>query len=124
MEYRRLLVLLLLLGTGALNAAEAPRVYRYYDDSGLLVYNSFIPAEFAKNGYTILNQKGRVLEEIPRTLTREEKVAQAAEQERKWREEEALLAQQEADNYLMRVFRTPEDIARKRDRDLAEFDVQ
>src|SRR5688500_5203961 len=134
MEYRKpvrgtrsltsLLALMLVLGTCSLNAAEATRIYRYYDNDGKLVYNSFIPAEFVRNGYTILNQKGSVLDEIPRTLTPEEMAEQIAERAKTRQQEEARIARQEADLVLLRVYRTPEDIQRKRDLSLADFDAQ
>ena len=126
MEYRnhlRLLVLLLALGAGGLGAAEA-RIYRYLDNNGKTAFNSFIPPEFAKNGYSILNQKGQVLETVAPTLTREVLATQSAEQEKLREQQEALRAQKEADNILLRLYRAPEDIEHKRDLTLAEFDMQ
>jgi len=84
MEYckqTRLLLLLLLLGTSGLDAAESVRIYRYIDNDGQVVFNSFIPADTLKNGYTVLDDKGRILEVIPRTLTQEELAALTVEQE-------------------------------------------
>ena len=123
-KHTRLLVLLLLLGAGTLDAAESARIYRYVDNNGQTSFNSFVPPEFAKNGYAILDQKGRVLQEIPRTRTREELASQTAEQEQQLLEEEARVAQKEADGVLLRVYRSPEDLEHKRDLGLAEFDTQ
>lgn len=125
MEYRKsanLLVLLLLLGTGALQAAESGRIYRYVDNNGKTAFNSYIPADFVKNGYAILNHKGQLLEEFPPQLTREDRAALTAEQEQQRLQEEARNARKEADSILLRVYRTPEDIERKRDLNLAELD--
>src|SRR5687768_13198355 len=127
MEYRKYanwFVLLLLLGTSALHAAESPRVYRYVDDNGQMAFNSVVPPEFAKNGYTILDQKGRVLKEVPPVRTRDESAEQTAQRERQLKAEEARIARKEADNILLRVYRSPADIERKRDLNLAEFDTQ
>ena len=127
MEYckqTRLLLLLLLLGTSGLDAAESVRIYRYIDNDGQVVFNSFIPADTLKNGYTVLDDKGRILEVIPRTLTQEELAALTVEQEKQRREEAARIAQVEADNILLRVYRNPADIERKRDLSLAEFDTR
>jgi chromosome segregation ATPase len=126
MEYRKhtSFVLLLLLGAGALNAAESARIYRYRDNDGHTAFNSFVPPEFAKNGYAILDQTGRVLQEIPRTRTRDELAVQTAEQEKQQREDQARVAQKDADSILLRVYRTPQDIEHKRDLGLAEFDTQ
>ncbi len=63
-----LLAALLLTGTTALYAAESLRIYRYTDNKGQTGFNSSIPAEFVKNGYAILNDKGQVLEEFPPIL--------------------------------------------------------
>ena len=123
-KHTRLLVLLLLFGAGTLDAAESARIYRYVDNNGQTAFNSFVPPEFAKNGYAILDQKGRVLQKIPRTRTREELASQTAEQEQQLLEEEARVAQKEADGVLLRVYRSPEDLEHKRDLGLAEFDTQ
>jgi hypothetical protein len=127
MEYRkhaRLLVLLPIFCASALNAAESPRIYRYVDNNGQKAFNSVVPPEFAKNGYTILDQKGRVLKEVPPARTREESAEQTAQREQQREAEEARIARQEQDNILLRVYRTPADIERKRDLSLAEFDTQ
>ena len=124
MEYHKaanLLALLLLLGTGALHAAESGRIYRYIDDKGQTAFNSYIPAEFVKNGYAILNHKGELLEEFPPQLTRENLSVPTAEEQRQREQEEA---REEADNILLRMYPTPEDIQRKRDHRLAELDTE
>jgi hypothetical protein len=124
MEYHKaanLLALLLLLGTGALHAAESGRIYRYIDDKGHTAFNSFIPAEFVKNGYAILNHKGQLLEEFPPQLTREDLSVQNTEEQYQRQRDQA---RQEADNMLLRLYRTPEDIERRRDLHLNELDTE
>ena len=116
--------LLLVLGVGCLNAAEPARIYRYVDDQGRTTFDSNIPAQFVKNGYTILDGQGRVLEVIPRALTATERTALAAQQEKIHLEEMAKQAQVDADNLLIRLYRTPADIELKRDEDLKLLDSQ
>ncbi len=127
MEYRkpaRLLVLSVLLGASSLHAAESLRIYRYTDNNGLVSFNSSVPPQFAKNGYTILDTKGRVLQVIPRTPSRAELVAHSVDYEQQRRDEEARTARKEADMVLLRLYRSPEDIERKRDLNLAVLDEQ
>ncbi len=127
MEYRnpaRLLALLVLFGASALNAAESLRIYRYTDNNGLVSFNSSVPPQFAKNGYTILDTKGKVLQVVPRTPSRAELVAHSGDYEQQRRNEEARIARKEADSVLLRLYRSPEDIERKRDLNLAEYDQQ
>lgn len=119
-----LLAALLLMGTATLYAAESLRIYRYTDDKGRTAFNSYIPAEFVKNGYAILNDKGRVLEEFPPILSKKVSAEETGEQEQERLEAEARLARKEADEILLRIYRTPEDIERRRDVSMAEFDTE
>jgi hypothetical protein len=127
MEYHKpasFLAALLLIGTTTLYAAESGRIYRYTDDKGQTAFNSYIPAEFVKNGYAILNHRGRVLEEFPPVLARKSPAEETAQQEQQRLEAEARVARKEADNILLRVYRSPEDIERRRDLNLSEFDSE
>jgi len=40
-----------------------------------------VPAEFVKNGYQVLNERGQVIEVVQRTLTAEERAAQSEQLE-------------------------------------------
>ena len=73
------LAAVLLIGTATLCAAQSLRIYRYTDDKGQTAFNSYIPAEFVKNGYAILNERGRVLEEFPPILSREALAVETAD---------------------------------------------
>src|SRR5688572_5082071 len=120
----KFLAALLLIGTTTLCAAQSIRIYRYTDDKGQTAFNSYIPAEFVKNGYAILNDKGRVLEEFPPILSREATATETAEQEQQRLEAEARIARKEADEMLLRLYATPEDIEHRRDVNLQEFDTE
>lgn len=65
-----------------------------------------------------------MLEVIPRALTATERTALAAQQEKIHLEEMAKQAQVDADNLLIRLYRTPADIELKRDEDLKLLDSQ
>ena len=113
----------LLLATLALPAAAA-NIYKYVDENGRTVFNSFIPAEYVKNGYTILNEQGQVIQQVARAATPEELAAQEAT---KAAEQKALadrIAQEETDKLLIRLYRAPEEIERKRDNTLQQMKTQ
>ena len=113
------LVIIVVLATPIASSAE---LYKYRNEDGVTVLNSHIPARYVKNGYTILSLNGRVLEVIPRALTdREIRVRDSAllakqTQERKQREREI------ADQNLLRLYSTPEDVTRARDTKLSSID--
>lgn len=115
-------LLLAVLGTAPL--AEAQNIYRYEDSSGRTVFNATIPPEYVKNGYTVLNPRGQVVEVVPPAPSAEEIAAREAEAEARRAEEEALRRQMEADSLLLRLYRSPAEIERKRDERLAQLDAQ
>jgi len=118
----RLLVMLLALTGSA--AAVAANIYRYEDNQGHMVWDSKIPPEFVKNGYTILNERGQVIQVVPKALTQDEIAKQAGALAAQRLEEENAIKQAEADSLLLRLFRSPADIERKRDEKLEQLDVQ
>ncbi|MCB1647404.1 MAG: hypothetical protein KDI36_18220, partial [Pseudomonadales bacterium] len=97
-------------------------LYKYENEDGITVLDSHVPARYVKNGYTILSHDGRVLEVVPRALTAEEirerdrQLALKQEQERQDREQKL------ADQNLLRIYSTPEDVIRARDTKLASLE--
>lgn len=127
MAFRRrseLALLLLAALAGFAPEADAANTYRYTNDRGQQVYGSIVPPQFVKNGYEVLNERGQVIQVVPRAPTEAELAARAADQERLLAEEEALKQQQEADSLLLRLYRSPDEIARKRDERLTLIDGQ
>jgi hypothetical protein len=109
----------LLVGVPGANAGEW---YRYQDDEGVLVISHDVPPEYAIQGYTVIDDKGRVLRTVTRQLSadeiviRDEELARAA----------ALEAEREAalqhDRELMQLYATPEEVEFARDRKLESVD--
>lgn len=99
-------------------------IYLYNDRSGRPVYNSHVPSEYVGGGYTILNERGQVLEVIPRAKTAAEIAAieQAIAAEKA--AAEAKKVQEQADQLLIRLYRSPEEIDRKRDNTLGPLNAQ
>ncbi len=97
-------------------------LYKYVNEDGVTVLDSHVPARYVKNGYTILSLNGRVLEVVPRALTEEEiqkrdsALAEERERERLEREQEI------ADQNLLRLYSTPEDVIRARDTKIASVE--
>jgi len=114
-----IIVIMVVLVTPIASSAE---LYKYKNEDGVTVLNSHIPARYVKNGYTILSLNGRVLEVIPRALTdreirvRDVKLLAVQQRERKEREQKI------ADQNLLRLYSTPEDVIRARDTKLTSIE--
>ena len=83
-----------------------------------------MPAEFVKNGYQVLNERGQVIEVVQRTLTAEERAAQSEQLEQQRLLEQAALRQEEEDRMLLRLYRTPEEVVRRRDATIEQLEAQ
>jgi hypothetical protein len=113
---------LFLAGVFLLSSYARAELYKYINEDGVTVLDSHVPARYVKNGYSILSLDGRVLEVVPRALSdREirERDAELAEQRAK---EKAVREQKIADQNLMRIYGTPEDVVRARDTKLASVE--
>jgi hypothetical protein len=121
---QRRVALTLVLSVGVCLSAEAANIYRYKDDNGRTVFNSSVPPEFVKNGYDILNERGQVIETVPRAKTAQEIAEHETAQLALEQEEEVLRKQRDADSLLLRLYRDPDEILRKRDERLMQLDSQ
>jgi len=104
--------------------AQGNTIYRYKDNQGNEVIGSQVPAEYVKNGYEVINDRGQVIRVVERTLTDEERAAQAGTLEEQRLAEEAVKRQQEEDTLLLRLYRAPEEVVRRRDTTIEELDAQ
>jgi chaperonin cofactor prefoldin len=116
-------LLLAMLLAGSALAAEG-NTYRYINDRGQRVFADRVPPQFVKNGYEVLNSRGQVIQVVPRALTPAELAALEATREQREAEEAAANVQREADNLLLRLYRSPDEIARKRDERVSLIDGQ
>lgn len=97
-------------------------LYKYLNEDGVTVLDSHVPARYVKNGYTILSNDGRILEVVPRALTQEEireRDRLLADQQQK---EKVEREQKIADQNLLRIYSTPEDVIRARDTKISSID--
>lgn len=97
----------------------AVNFYRYENDEGRKVMTQTLPPEVVSRGYEILNERGTVIQVVPRALTKEELAAQAEEERQKRLDAEQL----ERDKQLLAIFSSPKDAERARDRKLEAIDV-
>ena len=105
-------------------AASGGNIYKYVDKDGRTVFGASVPAEYIKNGYTVINDHGQVIQTVPRAATPEEiayiQATKAAEQKAM----SDKVSQAETDKLLIRLYRTPEDITKKRDNAVAQLKTQ
>lgn len=102
----------LLLGLLLPVVAGATELYRYVDDKGTTVLSrQGVPPEHISKGYEVLNDQGRVVKVIPPAPSAEEMKHILAER-----------ARASSDAQLLRLYSTPDDVERARERKLAELD--
>ena len=118
------LTIALLFSTLIATQSEAANLYKYTDDQGREIVSSRVPAEYVSNGYQILNERGQVIEVVERSLSADELAAQSEEINARRLVEEARLEQEEADKMLLRLYRSPEEVIRRRDSTISELDGQ
>ena len=102
----------LLLGLLLPVVASATELYRYVDDKGTTVLSrQGVPPEHISKGYEVLNDQGRVVRVIPPAPSAEEMKKILADR-----------ARASSDAQLLRLYSTPDDVKRARERKLAELD--
>ena len=81
-----------LMGTVVLGSAsaEAARLYRYKNDDNVWVIASSVPNERVKNGYMIVDETGRLIQEVEPQRSPEQAKAYIAELEAQQKRDEAI----------------------------------
>jgi hypothetical protein len=106
------------------SVAEAKPLYRYRNAEGIVVVDYHVPSDSVGRGYEVLNDKGIVIEVVPRALTAEELKAKDAE---KRREQEARAEEERLrkwDESLMLHYSTIADIEDAKRRGLGELQIR
>ena len=85
-------------------------LYRFRNANGSLMISSVLPEQAIFSGYEIIDNRGRVLRVVEPAMP---------EEERRKMQEEMRIRQQ--DNQLKRLYPTPEDAERARDRQIASL---
>lgn len=115
-------ILAMALGLGFVTSAASAELYKYMNEDGVTVLDSHVPARYVKNGYSILSLDGRVLEVVQRALSVAEIRARDTALAGQRALEKAEREQKVADQNLMRIYGTPEDVVRARDTKLASVE--
>jgi flagellar export protein FliJ len=111
------ILLALTLAVGAAPAWSA-QLYRYENDEGVIVLSSTLPPRFATRGYTVIDERGRVLRVVPRQLTAQEVEAREVQRRAEEAERQASLERRRQDEELMRLYSSPEDVERAMERQI------
>jgi len=99
-------------------------LYRYTNADGIVVIDHRIPPEYVSQGYEVLNDKGVVVQVVPRELTAEERANRNAAEKLA---EEAAAEQKrlrEWDESLLLRYSTIEDIEAARERELRDLRIR
>jgi HAMP domain-containing protein len=112
LKLRTCLLLLIFAST----MASAQNYYRYYDQNGTVVINSWVPPQFVDKGYTILDAFGNVIDEV-KPVVRVDNSSLSAE-------ELAALEKRAYDANLMKIYRSARDVERAKDTVLGRFELE
>lgn len=107
---------------GLASTAAGAELFRYRNSDGVVVLANTIPAEYASNGYTVIDHRGRVLRVVPRQLSGAELAARAEAEASERAAQAERLARRRADEELLRLYSTPEDVDRAMERKLASIE--
>lgn len=131
-DWRKALAWLVLAGLCAgVQAADAGRLFRYRDASGVMHVGTSLPPGQAQAGYEILDSRTlKRLDLVAPRPTAEQLAAQArqrrreaAEAERAAREQRVDMARQNRDRMLLQTYDSELDILRLRDSKLENLDL-
>ena len=121
---RLILLLLPLVLIVIFPLTASAKLYRWVDEQGNVHYTDKIPPEQAKQGRSEFNKEGVEVERVEAAKTPEE-LAKEQELERLRAEQQKLIEQQkEADEALLRTYRSEDDLIMARDGKLTAVDVQ
>ncbi|HTQ98511.1 MAG TPA: hypothetical protein VMH83_00915 [Candidatus Acidoferrum sp.] len=117
-------IVIVLAATLAQSALAGGNIYKYVNNEGRTVLSATIPAEYVKSGYTILNDKGQVIQVVKPAATEAELAKVQAERDAEKKALADKVAQEENDKLLIRLYRGPEEIAKKRDAAIGTLKTQ
>lgn len=96
--------------------AAAAELFRYINEDGIVVISSTLPPRYATRGYAVIDSRGRVLREVERQLNPEELRARQEREAAREAERQARERRRAQDEELLRLYGSPEEVARARDR--------
>tara|TARA_Y100000590_G_scaffold250478_2_gene281381 strand:+ start:11706 stop:12377 length:672 start_codon:yes stop_codon:yes gene_type:complete len=97
----------------------AKKMYRFKVD-GAVIIKDYVPSEYSHLGYDVLNSKGMVIDRVERAPTPEELKEKRAQEARAEARRQAMEKRKEEDRRLLRLYASPEDVERARQRRVEE----
>ena len=88
-------------------------MYRYYNEHGRLVIRSTLPKEAIYIGYDIVDASGQLIKHVEKAMPEEERLKQLEK-----------LRAAERDQNLTKLYPTPDDAARARDRQISAIQLK
>ncbi len=119
-----LFVTLLVMALLAAGTVEAQPMYRYINDEGNAVVAYQVPPEHVAKGYEVLNEKGVIVDVVPRSLTADERANMNSEERLAREAEDERKRLQEWDQSLLLRYSSVEDIEAARDRALRDLRIR
>jgi hypothetical protein len=105
-----------------LSSSLAETLYRWTDDEGRVHYTDSIPPEYARQGRDVIDPRGFRVDEVAPAKT-DEQIRREAELERLRAEKERLIQEQRAaDELLLKMYSSEEEIQMTRDGKIAALD--
>lgn len=120
----RVCYLLIVLAFGGEVLAQQIQYFRYTNADGVKVIDDQIPPEFIKNGYEVLAPDGRVIREVPRELSEEERRLRNTEESQRRLAEEEQQRLQEWDESLLRRYSSIADIEAAEERAVRDLNIR
>lgn len=109
------------LGLIMASPSYANKLYRFNVD-GQVVIKDYVPPEYVKLGYDVLNSQGMVIRQVPPAPTAAELAQRKAEEAAKKARQDAITQQRDNDMNLLRLYAKPADVERARQRKADEVE--
>lgn len=106
------------------SVACAKNLYRFKDENGALVIKDTMPPHLVPLGYTILNERGKVVEVVPPAKTPEQIEADRAERKRQKEIERERLIAEKNEQLFLNSFTSPKDIIRTKETQMSAVEVR
>jgi len=117
-----LLASIALIGLTSAEVASARNSYCCNDANGKLTCGDMLPAACHKRPYRVLDDRGRVINEVAAPLTPEQRVLRDAEEVKKQEAAKQAAEEKRRNQALVATYPSEKDIDLARDRALADFD--
>lgn len=98
--------------------ASGQVMYRYYDKNGVLVIDDRIPPQYVNDGYTVIDQHGRIIRVVPKGLSAKQRQSQAQEEKELAQQQLRQDEQKQKDLQLLSYYSSTEDVDKALERKL------